>query len=72
MFFAGLLAPWVLVSKVSTNLIFDGMLYDVLIIVSGITALVYFTGDYNKFNVGQWVGIGLFVAGIIVFKICSN
>ena len=66
---ACIFAPvWIVVTRVSKNLIFDGMLFDNLLFLS-LAATLVFLGAARGFAVHQWVGLGLVVAGAVLMRI---
>jgi len=65
----GALCPfWVIVSRVSKNILFDGMLYDNIMFLTYITTLIVLkSGD--KFLPHHWIGLGLVVLGSVLMRI---
>ena len=62
------LPVWLLVAKWSKNLIFDALLYDMLMFfVGGVTLLL--CGSGNNLNLHQWIGLVLIVGGFILMKV---
>jgi len=65
-FVYGAICPfWVFISRTSKNLIFDGMLYDVLLFVTFVCAMIFF-GKAESFNRYQWIGVLLVTAGFFL------
>jgi len=69
MFIYGAMCPfWVIVSRVSKNILFDGMLYDNIMFLTYITTLIVLkSGD--KFLPHHWIGLGLVVLGSVLMRI---
>jgi len=70
LFAFGLLATptWLIVARLSKNLVFDGMLYDNLMFLTYvITLLLLKCGD--KFQVIHWVGLSFIVLGSVLMRI---
>ena len=69
MFIFVLICPfWLIVSRVSKNLLFDGMLYDnIMFITYVVTMIVLSSGD--KFALHHWIGLGLVLIGSILMRI---
>jgi hypothetical protein len=66
--FMNCLPIWLLVAKWSKNLIFDALLYDILMFFAGgITLLLCGSGNY--LNVHQWIGLILIISGFILMKV---
>ena len=59
---------WLCTSKFSKDLIFDGMLYDVLMFVGYSLGALYFTHKLSSFTVSQWAGMLLVVMGLFLVK----
>lgn len=59
---------WATCTKFSNRLIFDAIVYDSLVTIFYVTALVYFTQPiiYHWYN---WAGLILAVMGLVLFKI---
>lgn len=58
--------PWV--AKCSTNLIFDGFLYDILLFLSySLTLLLLGCG--NSFTITQWVAFTMICVGMVLLKL---
>ena len=68
LFIYGIIAPWVIVSKFSKNLLFDGMLYDNLMFLTYVSTLLVL-GAGNKFTLHQWMGLVSVVAGSMLLRI---
>ena len=69
MFVFGLLCPfWLIVSRVSKNLLFDGMLYDNIMLLTYVgTMVILRAGD--TFLVHHWIGLAFVVIGSIMMRI---
>jgi len=62
-----LLFPWFLISRYSTNIVFDALLFDVGM-VSAFYMLTIYLSD-RPLNVCHFVAIALCAAGIFLFKV---
>ena len=61
---------WALIAMFSKNLVFDAILYDVLLCVSCTVFSIYFAQQYHfNINTVQIIGIIIMIVGIIIFKI---
>jgi hypothetical protein len=58
---------WSLASYVSKNLIFDGMLYNTIMIVSSPLIMMYL-GQANKFSNLNYVGVFFTIVGLYLIK----
>jgi len=67
-FAMGCCSFWTIVSRISKNLMFDALLYDLLIIIGGYTMLVCL-GAASHFNKYQWIGMFLILIGFILVKL---
>ncbi len=69
MFVFGALCPlWLFVSRISKNIVFDGMLFDVLLFfVFPFTMIIF--GKTVHFNVLQWIGLIIICVGFILLQI---
>lgn len=68
MYVYGALWPgWIILSRLSKNLLFDGMLYDnIMFLTYALTMIVLGAG--TKFTIHQWVGIGLVIVGSVLIR----
>ena len=60
---------WVVVSRVSKNLLFDALLYDSLLAISCIVAIGIFSNTFMNFNWYNIIGIILVIVGLIFVKL---
>jgi len=59
---------WPLVSRVSKNILFDGMLFDNLLFLAFAVAMVCL-GQAVHFGPLQWVGLGAVVTGSVLMRV---
>jgi len=64
----GISSLWALVSKYSTNLIRDGLIWDIVIGLSFSFILIYF-GHSANFSLKHWVGVGLAFATFMYWAV---
>lgn len=64
---AQILSLWAIVAKFSRNLVFDGMLFDILILVS-FYVMMFSMGQMEDFSGKQWVGCVFCVLGLLMIK----
>jgi hypothetical protein len=64
---------WGLISKYSHNLLFDGLVFDAILIVFYTVAVLYFS-DHHTIHIKplQYVSITLIIIGLITFKAWSG
>ena len=71
MFLWGALCPfWLIISKISKNLTFDGMLYDNLMFLTFVVTMVILGGG-SKFSLVQWIGLVLVSVGSVLMRIAK-
>ena len=64
----GAICPlWLIISRYSKNLLFDGMLYDNILFLSYIATMI-FLGQANNFSTTQYIGLVLMIIGSICIK----
>jgi len=64
----GAICPfWVIVSRISKNLILDGLIYDLTMFSSFIGTMIYL-GAGAKFNIFQWIGLAFIIVGFVVMR----
>ena len=56
-----------IISRVSKNLMVDGIIYDVIIFLSYVVTLLYL-GSGKAFTAWNWVGLLLVIAGVVLMK----
>lgn len=59
---------WALVTRVSTNLLVDGLIYAVVMLVAFTSGLILM-GASAGFITHQYVGLGMAISGIVLMKI---
>lgn len=64
----GLLPTWSLASYYSRNLIFDGLLYDTILVISSVIFLAVL-GQAQHLNATNWIGVVLVIAGLILTRL---
>ena len=65
-FFYGALCPiWIIISRMSKNLVFDGMLYDILMILTFSISMIAL-GRTESFNKYQWIGMVVVFTGFVL------
>ncbi|MHA1437960.1 MAG: hypothetical protein ACTSPD_10320 [Promethearchaeota archaeon] len=65
---AGCIPLWTFVAKVTQNMMFDALLYDVIMTVAFIVGLIIF-GACKSFCLIQWIGVSIVTIGLILIKI---
>lgn len=60
---------WPLIAKHTKNIVFDGMLFDSIMIVGFAFSLAIFSGKIAQFSVTSWAGITLVMLGLFIFKL---
>ena len=68
LFFMNLFGAWPIVARYSKNLIFDSLLYDLIIFFTFYLTLLYL-GAAKSFSPVQWVGTVIVAIGFIVLKL---
>ncbi len=61
-----LVQVWPFVAKFSKNLLFDAVLYDLILIITYTSVLIYFTKTDLK--IINYIGLGLLFLGMLLFK----
>lgn len=64
----GALPLWLVTSRWSKNIFFDGMLYDCVMIVSYALATAYFTGKLSSLGPVQWSGMVLIIVALWMIR----
>ena len=59
---------WIIVSRISKNLLFDGILYDNIMFLTYVTTIALM-GGADKFASHQWWGLGFVVIGSVLMRI---
>jgi len=68
-FVYGALCPlWLIASRISKNLMFDGMLYDVTMFLTFVVTMAILGGG-NDFSTANWIGVLFFTIGVILMKL---
>lgn len=67
MWVLSLLPVWIIVSRYSKNILFDAMLYDVLIVFIYAIGLIYF--GHKILSPLNYIGVGLVLLGLTFIKI---
>jgi len=68
-FIFGALCPfWIIVSRISKNLLFDGMLYDNIMFLTYVVTMAMLGSGCN-FKTHQWLGVLIVIIGSILMRI---
>lgn len=59
---------WIIISRYSTNLLMDGFIYDLAMLIPYVTTLIYL-GEAKSFIPIQWIGLFMVLLGLIFLKI---
>jgi hypothetical protein len=59
---------WALVSRYSNNLLFDGLLYDILVFIVYAIMFVWLEQHYLSFRPINYIGIGVILVGMMMLK----
>ena len=59
---------WAIVSKYSKNIMFDGMLYDVILMLTYVFTMIYLGAD-ESFTTLNRIGIVVVITGFIMMKV---
>jgi hypothetical protein len=65
-----LIQVWPFVAKFSKDIIFDALLYDILVVLIYTFSIIYFSKHFS-ITIGQYIGVGFIFLGLIVFKLTS-
>jgi len=68
MYAFGVIMPWAFVSRYSKNLLFDGLLYD-MVMCCTMAATFAVLGEGANFTGWNWVGVGLALCGFAMMKV---
>jgi len=71
LYLVNLLSVWPLIARYSKNVIYDGLLYDLIIFFVFYGTVVYL-GAAHKFTAIQWFGTGMVIAGFLILKLGGN
>ncbi len=64
-----LVPMWSIVALYSKRLVFDGLLYDILLVVSYTVAILIFTKTHQTLTVINYMGLFFVVVGLFFFRI---
>ncbi len=59
---------WAVVNKYSKDVVYDGVVFDVTMTISYTFAILYFTKSYGKLGLSQYLGLGMSLGGLFLFK----
>jgi len=69
LFLWGAFCPlWLIVSRITKNITFDGMLYDNIMFLTFIGTMTML-GAGSKFATHQWIGVALIILGSVLMRI---
>lgn len=66
---SSLLPVWVFVAKHSKDLIFDGIVYDLAVLIPYVVGTMYFTHAFHELKFINYFGLVIIVIGMILFKV---
>lgn len=64
----GLCPLWAIISRYSKNLIYDGMIYDLIILI-GVYGGMVLMGAGQNFSTPQWIGTIFVLVGLVIIKV---
>jgi hypothetical protein len=67
MWVIGALPIWIAISRYSTHILFDAMLYDTLLVIVYTIGIAYFGNSI--LTITNMIGIGLMFAGLVMVKL---
>lgn len=67
-----LIPVWTAISLYSKNIVFDGLIYDSVMVISYFVFLLYFSGKAVEMNKMQLVFLSLMLFSILGFKISED
>ncbi len=68
MWSTGAIPIWAMVSKYSKDVVFDGMVFDIVMTITYTLSILYFTKAFQKFGPFQYAGCLAIMAGLFLFK----
>jgi len=69
MYIYGVVWPgWIIISRISKRLLFDGMLYDNIMFITYSVTMI-FLGAHSKLTTHQWIGLGLVIIGSVMLRV---
>lgn len=68
LYLSGIIPIWTIVSRYSKNLVFDGLLFDSLLMLS-FTGTMFLLGAAQHFTTHQIIGVVMVVVGLIAIKV---
>lgn len=66
--FGALFQVWPFISKFSSNILLDALIFDIIIIITFIVTM-YLLGASSKFGYISWIGVVLSIIGILMIKL---
>lgn len=59
---------WAIVSKISKNLVIDGIIFDTCVMLGFFLGLFYI-GETHSLTIIQWIGLGFAFFGLLLLKL---
>ena len=60
---------WAIVTLYTKDVVFDGILYDIIMTLAFTIGIIYFTRAHEKMNVYNVGGVVLMLAGLVIYKL---
>lgn len=64
----GAIPYWALVNKYSKDVVYDGIVFDLVVTVSYTVSILYFTRSFYKLEASNYFGLALVFFGLYIFK----
>jgi len=64
----GIVPLWSIISRISKNFVSDGLLYDIILLISYNVTVILLTKGYLTYNFVNYVGLVLIIAGFVLFN----
>jgi peptidoglycan/LPS O-acetylase OafA/YrhL len=68
----GLVPIWVFVSRYSSDIVFDSLLYDITTCLLFSLGILYFSEKFELLRPGQWIAIIVTIGGLVAFKLLEQ
>ena len=60
---------WAIVTLYTKDVVFDGLVYDLIMTIAFTIAIIIFTKSYNTMNIYNFIGVAITLIGLVIYKL---
>lgn len=69
LWFISCIPVWTTASVYTKNIVFDGLIFDMILLIGYFVGMTYFSGKYLQFSLNQYIFLLMMLLGCVGFKL---